>query len=429
MKGIKRTAIAALVFLMMFTLPAQGMKEQQEGEVLVKVLSAEVDPDGNHMISAQKENGESIIYVAGPDTVVEGYPIDSIGEGDYLLVRDNGIMTMSIPPQAPAASIRYVTPAVKNGLIAADFSAPLTLPGLIVQIAEVNRDDLDSAFSYSYGYMSINGLKSQGLYPHAGYFARGILDAAAFGEAEPLMTTDEMNEALTLFIDNYISQGVQTDYGTVYTTAEEINALEAPSTDEDRFAYGYGYFITLNLMMSGIEVKGPEFADGALSALYGASTTFTEEEMNGFITEYADKMQQEYQAYVAELSASNLAEAEAFLADNSTKEGVISLDSGVQVEFILDDDTSTAKPSADSNVVVDYKLTLLDGSVMDQGTDVEFNLQNLIPGFAEAAMQMTPGDSIRAYIPPAQGYGEMGAGNIEPNSLLIFDITLKEIKE
>ena len=59
MKGIKRTAIAALVFLMMFTLPAQGMKEQQEGEVLVKVLSAEVDPDGNHMISAQKENGES----------------------------------------------------------------------------------------------------------------------------------------------------------------------------------------------------------------------------------------------------------------------------------------------------------------------------------------------------------------------------------
>ena len=131
MKGIKRTAIAALVFLMMFTLPAQGMKEQQEGEVLVKVLSAEVDPDGNHMISAQKENGESIIYIAGPDTVVEGYPIDSIGEGDYLLVKDNGMMTMSIPPQAPAASIRYVTPAVKNGLIAADFSAPLTLPGLI----------------------------------------------------------------------------------------------------------------------------------------------------------------------------------------------------------------------------------------------------------------------------------------------------------
>ena len=151
--------------------------------------------------------------------------------------------------------------------------------------------------------------------------------------------------------------------------------------------------------------------------------------MNGFIADYAAKMQEEYQAYVAELTAANLAEAEAFLADNSTKEGILVLDSGVQVEFILDDDSSTAKPAADSNVVVDYKLTLLDGSVMDQGTDVEFNLQNLIPGFAEATMQMTPGDSIRAYIPPAQGYGEMGAGNIEPNSLLIFDITLKEIKE
>ena len=329
----------------------------------------------------------------------------------------------------PATAVRYVTPAVKNGLIPADFSAPVSLPGLIVQIADVDRNDLDSAFSYSYGYMSMNSLKSQGLYPHAGYFARGILDAAAFGEAEPLMTTEAMNEALTHFIDEYISQGVQTDYGTVYSTAEEINALTAPSTDEDKFAYGYGYFITLNLMMSGIQVKGPEFADGALSALYGASATFTEEEMNGFITAYAEKMQAEYEAFVKELAASNLAEADAFLADNSSKEGIIVLDSGVQLEYILDDDTSTAKPAADSTVVVDYKLTLMDGTVMDQGTDVEFNLQNLIPGFSEAAMQMTPGDSIRAYIPPAQGYGEMGTGTIEPNSLLIFDITLKEIKE
>ena len=428
MKGIKRISILAMVLLMMFALPAQGMKEQTEDETLVKVLSVEKDSSGNYMITAQKEGGDSAIYIAGPDTAVEGYSIGNLAEGDFIMVRDNGIATMSIPPQIPAVSIRYVTPAVKNGLISADFSAPMTLPGLIVQIADVDREDLDSAFSYSYGYMSMKALKSQGLYPHAGYFARGIMDAAAFGEAEPLMTTDAMNEALTYFIDNYISQGVQTDYGTVYSTAEEINALTAPSTDEDKFAYGYGYFITLNLMMSGIQVNGPEFADGALSALYGASTTFTEEEMNGFITEYAEKMQQEYEAFVKELADKNLEAADAFLADNSSKEGIVVLDSGVQIEFILDDESSTAMPAEDSNVVVDYKLTLMDGTVMDQGTDVEFNLQNLIPGFAEAAMQMTPGDSIRAYIPPALGYGEMGTGTIEPNSLLIFDITLKEIK-
>lgn len=429
MKGFKRIAVTLLALLTLFALPAAGMKEQGEDETLVKVLSVEKDDNGNYMITSLKEGGDCVIYIAGPDTKVEGYSVENLAEGDFIMVKDTGIATMSIPPQMPATAVRYVTPAVKNGLILADFSAPVSLPGLIVQIADVDRNDLDSAFSYSYGYMSMNSLKSQGLYPHAGYFARGILDAAAFGEAEPLMTTEAMNEALTHFIDEYISQGVQTDYGTVYSTAEEINALTAPSTDEDKFAYGYGYFITLNLMMSGIQVKGPEFADGALSALYGASATFTEEEMNGFITAYAEKMQAEYEAFVKELAASNLAEADAFLADNSSKEGIIVLDSGVQLEYILDDDSSTAKPAADSTVVVDYKLTLMDGTVMDQGTDVEFNLQNLIPGFSEAAMQMTPGDSIRAYIPPAQGYGEMGTGTIEPNSLLIFDITLKEIKE
>lgn len=427
MKGMKKLALVTLAMLLALALPAQGMKEQQEGETLVKVLSSEAGDDGTYMITAQKESGDTIIYIAGPDTVVTGYPLADITTDDYLMVKDSGIMTMSIPPQSPAESVRYVTPAVRNGLINADFSAPQTLPSLIVQIAEVKEDELESAFSYSYGYISINALKNEGLYPHAGYFGRGILDAAAFGEAEPLMTTEDMNTAINTFIENYLNKGVKTDYGEVYTTAEQLQALTAPETDEDRFAYSYGYFITLNLMMSGISVSGPEFADGALSALYGASVRFSMEEMDGFIKAYAEKMQEEYQEFVRELAASNLADAEAFLADNATKEGIITLDSGVQIEYILDDD-STAKPAPESDVVVDYKLTLLDGSVMDQGTDVEFNLQNLIPGFSEAVQQMTPGDSIRAYIPPAQGYGEYGTGSIEPNMLLIFDITLKEIK-
>ncbi|NLZ68295.1 MAG: FKBP-type peptidyl-prolyl cis-trans isomerase, partial [Spirochaetales bacterium] len=64
---------------------------------------------------------------------------------------------------------------------------------------------------------------------------------------------------------------------------------------------------------------------------------------------------------------------------------------------------------------------------LDQGSDVTFTLGSLIPGFIEVATKMQVGEAVTAYIPPSLGYGENGTENIEPNSLLIFDIELKEI--
>ena len=150
--------------------------------------------------------------------------------------------------------------------------------------------------------------------------------------------------------------------------------------------------------------------------------------MNAIVEEYVAELQAEYQAWLDELAASNLEKAESFLADNAGRDGVITTDSGLQVEFTFDDESESAVPAEDSLVVVDYTLTLMDGTVMDQGEDVEFSLSNLIPGFSEAVMMMSVGDSVRAYVHPSLGYGETGTPTIEPNSLLIFDITLDEIR-
>ena len=64
----------------------------------------------------------------------------------------------------------------------------------------------------------------------------------------------------------------------------------------------------------------------------------------------------------------------------------------------------------------------------DEGADVSFKLNSLIPGFSEAVRNMRVGESIIAYVPPELGYGSSDLGTIGPNSLLIFEITLKEIK-
>lgn len=273
----------------------------------------------------------------------------------------------------------------------------------------------------------MKALMLQNLYPRAGYFARGVIDASLIQEKTPLLEVDEMSSSLDSFITNVYGAGEPTDYGDVITTEEEILALPYPETLEDKFAYSYGYFTVLNLMYGGVEIIGPDFAAGVLAAIYDAEPLFTEEEMNAYLDKYISEMQAEYEAYLQELAESNKKEAEAYLEDNKAREGVIALDSGVQLEFILDDTTEGASPAADDTVNVNYTLTLMNGNVMDQGENVDFNLQSLIPGFTEAVMHMTVGDTVRAYIPPELGYGETGTPTIEPNSLLIFEITLNSI--
>ena len=421
-------SLAAVLLVSSVLLAAQGVKEPAADETLCKVTAVTVSEDGTYRIETVR-NGETAIYLASEGTTAteEGYALSDISDGDYILVKDSGIMTMSLPPQIPATAIRNATPAVEAGLITPETGSPAKMPGIVIQIGNVDTSDTASAFNYSYGYLTMKSLMLQNLYPRAGYFARGVIDASNLQETAPLIAIDSMSASLDEFMTEVFSKNLPTDYGEIITDTDSIMALPAPESLEDRFAYSYGYFTVLNLMYGGIEVIGEDFAAGLLTAIFDADPILTTEEMNAAIDAYILEMQQKYDEYIRELSETNKQEAENFLNDNAQREGIVVLDSGVQLEFILDDTTESASPASDDTVNVDYTLTLMDGTVMDQGSGVDFNLQTLIPGFTEAVTHMTVGDSVRAYIPPELGYGEGGTQTIEPNSLLVFDITLNSI--
>lgn len=419
---MRKTTVILLIVLAFLTpaVFAQGGVEKAENERLIKVTELTKSDKGVYSVYGEYADGSEVIYHLGEETKID-FPIDEIREGMYLYMGDKGMMTMSIPPQLPCSSVRNVTMAVNGGLI--KFENKLDM-----QISDTNMDELFPAFSYAYGYLTTKNYMTNGIVFNAGYYARGIMDAWKYGNIEPFYSLEEMDGYVSQYITDVLQQGIVSPVGEKYTTMEEIESLPVPESLETQFAYSYAYLITLELLFQGYDLIAPDFASGALYALYGETPLLEEAELSAKIDAYNEYLYEEYSKLVEQIASENLAEAEAFLAENAKREGVVTLDSGVQIELIGQDAEPGAVPTKDDSVVVDYTLTLLDGTVADQGKQVTFKLSNLIEGFADAVQNMHVGDTIIAYIPPELGYGVNGAGDmIEPNALLTFTIYLQSI--
>lgn len=149
--------------------------------------------------------------------------------------------------------------------------------------------------------------------------------------------------------------------------------------------------------------------------------------MTAFQESQYEKREIEHKA-VAE---KNLKAAEAFLAENAKKEGVIVTESGLQYE-VLSSAGGTESPKESDIVKVHYHGTLIDGSVFDSSVErdhpVTFPVSGVIAGWVEALQLMKVGDKFKLTIPPSLGYGESGtSGKIGPNDALVFEVELLEI--
>lgn len=92
-----------------------------------------------------------------------------------------------------------------------------------------------------------------------------------------------------------------------------------------------------------------------------------------------------------------------------------------------------ASPTLGQTVVVNYTGWLeSDGtkfdSSLDRGSPSEFVLGEVIEGWNEGLSTMKEGGERRLIIPPDLAYGEAGRTGIPPNSTLIFDVELLEVR-
>ncbi len=122
---------------------------------------------------------------------------------------------------------------------------------------------------------------------------------------------------------------------------------------------------------------------------------------------------------------------EKFLAENKTKEGVITTESGLQYKIITQGKGEV--PENTSRVKVNYRGTLINGEEFDssysRNEPTTFRANAVIAGWTEALTMMPVGSKWELYIPQELAYGARNTGKIEPFSTLIFEVELVGIEK
>lgn len=219
-----------------------------------------------------------------------------------------------------------------------------------------------------------------------------------------------------------------------------INGIStAVNSDTTKMSYELGMQIGINMknqfqsMSERDLIMNKKIFMEALSAsLKGDSTLLSrqkaEEVYQTFMKAFQEKQMKAEQEKLANTpeAKKNKADGEKFLAEKAKEKGVKKTASGLL--YKVNKEGKGEKPTATSNVKVNYKGTLIDGKEFDANKNTSMNVAQVVPGFREALMMMTPGSSYTVYIPAELGYGVRQAGSIPMNSVLVFDIDLLEVE-
>ncbi|WP_281298957.1 FKBP-type peptidyl-prolyl cis-trans isomerase [Flavobacterium limnophilum] len=195
-------------------------------------------------------------------------------------------------------------------------------------------------------------------------------------------------------------------------------------TDEsDKISYSAGVIMAQSLKDIGFdEIKYDDYLEGMKSVFNDSYPKITQKQAIAIFQNYVTLLQEDLKERNAELGRQ-------FLEKNAQKEGVITLESGLQFEILVQGTGEI--PTINDVVRVIYEGTLLNGDVFDSTMEsgaIDMNVAQTILAWQEALLLMPVGSRWKLYIPHYLAYKEFGAQPmIQPNSTLIFIIELLEI--
>lgn len=193
-----------------------------------------------------------------------------------------------------------------------------------------------------------------------------------------------------------------------------------PESDNDKAIYSLGYDLGTELKGHALELNSELLLQGINDAIDGNKPLVKKSGRNRALAQIRAQRVQH-----------NLEQSLAFLAENAKKEGVVTLESGLQYKVIKAGEGKS--PQATDSVSVNYSGTLIDGtefdSSYDRGKPVTFQLKKVIKGWREALPLMKEGAKWELYIPPQLAYGKRAPRKTIPaNSALIYEVELIAVK-
>jgi len=196
---------------------------------------------------------------------------------------------------------------------------------------------------------------------------------------------------------------------------------------KDKVSYGVGLSVGSNFKKQGQELNPDALLAGVKDALSGKTPALTENELKDTMEAWSKQMEDKQKV----AGEKNAADATKFLAENKKKDGVKTTASGLQYKVMKEG--TGAQPKETDTVTVNYRGTLINGTEFDssykRGQPATFPVNGVIKGWTEALQLMKPGSKYQLFIPADLAYGPRAVGpDITPNSALIFEVELLEVK-
>lgn len=203
--------------------------------------------------------------------------------------------------------------------------------------------------------------------------------------------------------------------------------------DKSKLSYAIGYQIGSQFANGEPDVDIPMLQKAIQDAYSKKQPSVSMQDMHDQLQRLDQEMHSKAVAEFKRIAEANARKSAQYMERNRQQPGVVQLPSGIQYTVLKKGD-GTVSPKVTSQVTVNYRGMLVDGTEFDStwahGAPVSFAVDKVIRGWQYVIPLMHAGDRWKVVIPPNLAYGTSGAlPRIGPNEALVFEIELLDVQQ
>lgn len=210
----------------------------------------------------------------------------------------------------------------------------------------------------------------------------------------------------------------------IYFFTKDKIAIRKISSPQDLGSYAISYKLISDLKSQGIQLNSMALELGLQDALANKSKYSYSE-----LVQFEAQLKDLSAPFISAIAEKNRILAQEFFAQNKSRDGINETQSGLQ--YSIQSMGSGLSPKPTDLVKISYVVKYLDGKIFEDsrvhGDWVEIPVTNAPLGMQEALLKMKAGSHWTIYVPPTLAYGAVPRQGVPPNSVLIIDLSLKEI--